>query len=414
MELRQFSIDRYKGYAQPATVELAPLTILVGSNNSGKTALAQAIQLTAGGLTASSNEASEPLPLESGGIHHGDSFEDLATGRTLHGRLTLSATLADRGGELSLSATVRNVVAPGRPSERQVSRWALKHGPEEVVLERQGFDAGAPYNVSVSGRTANPRLVAWQGLAPASSDPLPSWTNASIEGLKSWARGIRHLQCPRRLDEPPYSMPERPPRKLGTRGQLAPLALAADDELRAKVRDWYRTVFRVHLELVSKANYFELVVRHPGSSANVALEQSGRGLAHALPVAITALTAQKAGPGVDIIEHPEAELHPAAHAEIAEVLLRSLAGAARPMIIETHSEMLLLRARRRIAEGALRAEDVLVYWVHSEPTAGSSVRKIRIRKDGGVNDWPDGVFIEDYEEILAIRRAARKRGQGRC
>ena len=32
------------------------------------------------------------------------------------------------------------------------------------------------------------------------------------------------------------------------------------------------------------------------------------------------------------------------------------------MIVETHSEMVLLRARRWIAEGRLPAENVLVYW----------------------------------------------------
>ncbi len=410
MEIRQFDTDRYKAYAERTSVELAPLTILVGSNNSGKTALAQAIQLIAGGLTSSGDAAAEPLPLDSGGIHHGHEFRDLVTGRTLHGRLTLAATLADKGQELSLSATVRNVIRSGQPSERQVSDWQLKHGADEVLLERQGFSVGSLYDVSISGRKAKARPFAWQGLSPASSDPLPPWASASIEALKSWAHGIRHLQCPRRLDKPPYGTPERAPGKLGARGQLAPLALAADDELRVAVRDWYRTVFGVNLELVSKADYFDLVVRHPGSSADIALRQSGRGLAHALPVAITALTAQKAGPGVDIIEHPEAELHPAAHAEIAELLLSHLAGSARPMIIETHSEMVLLRARRWIAEGWLPADDVLVYWVHSEPGAGSSLRKIRIREDGGVDDWPDGVFIEDYDEILEIRRAARERG----
>ena len=74
MELRKFSIERYKGYAEPAQVELAPLTILVGSNNSGKTALAQTIQLLAGGFAPSSKDTTEPLPLESGGIHHGETL----------------------------------------------------------------------------------------------------------------------------------------------------------------------------------------------------------------------------------------------------------------------------------------------------------------------------------------------------
>ena len=50
MKLLRLCVEHYKGYAQRAELELAPLTILVGPNNSGKTALAQAIQLLAGGL----------------------------------------------------------------------------------------------------------------------------------------------------------------------------------------------------------------------------------------------------------------------------------------------------------------------------------------------------------------------------
>ena len=113
------------------------------------------------------------------------------------------------------------------------------------------------------------------------------------------------------------------------------------------------------------------------------------------------------GRGVDVVEHPEAELHPAAHADIAELVLDNLVGRRRPMVVETHSEMVLLRARRWIAEGRLPAEDVLIYWIHAEPGRGSILRKIKINKSGDLDNWPDGVFVEDYEEIMAIRRAAR-------
>ena len=191
--------------------------------------------------------------------------------------------------------------------------------------------------------------------------------------------------------------------------------MAADDDLRESVREWYRRAFGVGIDVVAQGSYSELVVRASSRGANVRLPQSGRGLSHVLPVAVAALTARRAGPGVDVIEHPEAELHPAAHAEIAELLLDNLAGPERPMIVETHSEMVLLRARRWIAEGRLPAENVLVYWVHTEPGRGSILRKIKISESGEMESWPDGVFIEDYEEILAIRRAARPKEQGgRC
>ena len=407
VELRHLSLERYKGYAEAAEVELAPLTILVGANNSGKTALAKAVQLLAGGLVSSGKDPSEPLPLESGDIHHGEMFEDLVTGRTVHGRLNLSATLKDDGSEVSLSATVRNVESPARRSERQISDWNLRSDGDEIVVRRQGFDEHSPYDVLVSGTALKPRQIDWQGLVPRQPDNLAGWVEARVGALKAWALGVRHLPCPRSLLESPFTAVDHSPLVLGPNGRYAPLALAADDDLRESVREWYRGAFGVSIDVAAQGSYSELVVRASSRDANVRLLQSGRGLSHVLPVAVAALTARRAGHGVDVIEHPEAELHPAAHADIAELLLANLAGSARPMIVETHSEMVLLRARRWIAEGRLPADNVLVYWVHTEPGRGSTLRKIRISESGEMESWPDGVFVEDYDEILAIRRAAR-------
>lgn len=410
MKLLRFSVERYKGYAELAKVELAPLTILVGSNNSGKTALAQAIQLLAGGLAPSDKDNPEPLPLESGGIHHGHTFEDLLTGRSAHGWLNLSADLADESGDLSLSATVQNVVAPSRGTSRQIRKWDLRDHNDSIVVTREGLDEYSPYLISMPGRQDYSQPIRWRGLVPRQSDKLSTWVAARVEALETWAGGVRHLQCPRSLRPSPFTLADPSPRSLGASGRDTPLVLAADDELRESVRRWYRIAFGVDIDVVAQGRYFELVAGTSTSYANVQLVQSGRGLSHVLPVVVTALTAQKAGPGVDVIEHPEAELHPAAHALIMELVLDNLVGPSRPMVIETHSDMLLLRARRWIAEGRLPAENVLVYWVHTELGRGSILRRITIDEKGEIDGWPEGVFIEDYEEILAIRRAARSEG----
>lgn len=407
VELRRFSLERYKGYAQRAEVELAPLTILVGPNNSGKTALAQAIQLLAGGLAPPDGEAREPLPLESGGLRHGESFEDLVTGRPVHGRLQLSITLAGESGEFSLSTTVRNVVAPGRPPERQISHWRLQNDDREIVAERQGFDEAADYRISVPGDSPELRTVAWRGLLPAQPDKLAEWLGPPVDALETWAAGVRHLRCPRRLLPPPFLATERAPASIGPDGRNAPLALAADDALRESVGDWHRRTFGVRIDLAAQGRYLDLVTATPLGGGNVGLGQAGCGLSHVLPVVLMALSAHRAGPGVDFIEHPEAELHPAAHADVAEFLLENLAGPSRTLIVETHSEMILLRVRRWVAEGRLPAGDVLVYWVHTDPERGSMLQKIGVRENGEMETWPAGVFIESYEEVLSIRRAAR-------
>ena len=407
------TLERYKGYAQRAEVEVAPLTILVGPNNSGKTALAQAIQLLAGGLAPRDGETREPLPLESGGLRHGETFEDLVTGRAVHGRLQFSMTLAGPAGDSSsLAATVTNVVAPGRPPERQISNWRLQSDGREIIAERQGFDEGSDYRVSVSEKASDVRPIAWRGLLPRQPHGLADWIAPQIDTLASWAAGVRHLRCPRRLLRSPFRAPERTPASIGPDGRNTPLALAADDRLRESVRDWYRKTFGVRLDLAAQGNYVDLVTGTPLRDHEVGIGQAGRGLSHVLPVAVMALSARGLGAGVDVIEHPEAELHPAAHADIAELLLENLPGPARPLIVETHSEMVLLRARRWVAEGLLPAGNVRIYWIHTEPGHGSRLEKIGIHENGEMETWPDGVFIEDYEEILAIRRAARRRAGG--
>lgn len=410
MRLSKFSLRNYKGYAEHTEVDVAPLTILVGPNNAGKTALAQAIQLIAGGLAAPDDATREPLPLVSGGIRHGDTFEDLVTGRAVHGRLAVSVTLGEESGESVLDVTVGNTVEPRRPSERLVLEWRLQHDDRAVFAERRGYEASADYQISGTGGDPTSKRLDWRGLLPRNPEALAPWVGVCVHDSRRWATGVRHLRCPRRLGSSPFLAPEAAPASIGPDGRGAPLALAADDALRLSVRDWYGATFGVGIDVAAQGRYAELMTDTPVGAGSARMLQSGRGLSHVLPVAVTALSAHQAGAGVDVIEHPEAELHPAAHAHVAELLLDNLAGPARPMIVETHSAMLLLRARRWIAEGRLHAGDVLVYWIHAEPGRGSVVEKIAIRDDGEMERWPHGVFIEDYEEILAIRRAARRRG----
>ena len=408
MELRRLTIERYKGYAERAELELAPLTILVGPNNSGKSALAQAIQLVAGGLVTSEKGTRDPLPLESGGIRHGNTFEDLVTGRSAHGRVGAGITAFAGGRELSLYATIQNVLAPNQTSERQIAEWRMISGGGEIRAERLSLDESPNYRFSLTGKSDQVQEARWNGLLPVEPRALASWVGTGAEMLHDWARGVRHLVCPRTLIPSPFPTGGQAPSVLGVNGRNAPLLLASDDQLRDSVRSWYRDAFGVSLEIRSQGAYSELVVRGSAPGAVVHLAQSGAGLAQVLPVAVTALTAENEGCGAEVIEHPEADLHPAAHAAIAELILSHLPGPRRPVIVETHSEMLLLRARRWIAEGRLSADQVLIYWINQEQGIGSTLKKIRVTDTGDVDRWPENVFVEDYEEILAIRRAGRR------
>ena len=222
VELRTLCIERYKGYAHEAELHLAPLTILVGPNNSGKTALAEAIQLFAGGLSPAEDDTSEPLPFESGGVKHAQTFADLVTGRPTHGHLRMGITLADDTSELSLSATVQNVEAPLRPSERQISDWHLTIGNSQIRLTSTGFHDLSEYAVSIPGTVRHLQHIGWRGIIPVQSKHLPHWAVTRLHMLQRWAAGVRHLRCPRALSPSPFFAPENMPRVLGPSGEHAP------------------------------------------------------------------------------------------------------------------------------------------------------------------------------------------------
>ena len=411
MELRRLGFERYKSFDRETAVKIAPLTILVGANNSGKTALAQAIHLLSSNLSLPDGDSNEPLILDSGGICHGRTFEDLVTGRSTHGRLSLSAVLGNGRDETSLSAKIQNVVSKSKPSEskQQISYWSLNGGTGQFEALNENLNEHSPYKVSGSGVTQDTQRINWRGLLPMKSNKFPDWTNEKIASIREWASSVRYLKCPRSFPSSRLSLNDYPSSLYDATGGTAPMELAANDGLRYLIREWYRNVFGARLDIKTKADYFDLTVESQYYGTDVFLNQSGAGLAQVLPVAVVAFTAKKMGPGVDIIEHPEAELHPAACADVAELLLNNLPGPTRPIIIETHSEMILLRTRRLIAEGKLPPDHVIVYWIHNKSGHGSELQEINITSEGAMSSWPEGVFYEDYEEILAIRRAARSR-----
>ena len=78
-------------------------------------------------------------------------------------------------------------------------------------------------------------------------------------------------------------------------------------------------------------------------------------------------------------------------------------GKRKQWIVETHSELLILRLQRRIREGKIKPEDVSVLYVdpNEESVEGSVIKVLRLGEDSYFKDpWPDGFFAESLHEQL--------------
>jgi hypothetical protein len=137
--------------------------------------------------------------------------------------------------------------------------------------------------------------------------------------------------------------------------------------------------------------------------------QSGRGIQSILPV-VTLLSAVAMGAcdaTLIVIEEPEVHLHPSAQGGLADLIVAASSRAQ--VVVETHSENLLLRLRRHVAaQGSISHDQVSLQFVDDDAV----VHEVHVAEDGGVADWPQGVFEYDLVEardLVAAKLAALER-----
>ena len=141
-----------------------------------------------------------------------------------------------------------------------------------------------------------------------------------------------------------------------------------------------------------------------GEDVRVTLADVGYGVNQLLPVIIEGL----ASPQFSIlcVEQPEIHLHPRLQANIADLMIDTVAdepGKRKQWIVETHSELLILRLQRRIREGKIKPEDISVLYVdpNDNSVEGSAIKVLRLGEDSYFKDsWPDGFFDEGLRERL--------------
>ena len=104
--------------------------------------------------------------------------------------------------------------------------------------------------------------------------------------------------------------------------------------------------------------------------------------------------------GVITIEEPEANIHPRYQGNLANLFVNNLIENNNEFVIETHSEIMVLRFLKLIREKKLRFEDFSIHFIESNDSE-STITKIEINEDGSLGtSWPGGFFKERIGEFL--------------
>ena len=159
-------------------------------------------------------------------------------------------------------------------------------------------------------------------------------------------------------------------------------------------------------EIAGGTNLYQAVIKTPGSTVSTALTDIGFGVSQVLP-ALVLLHYVPEGSTV-LMEQPEIHLHPAVQSDLADVMLQVAEDRRVQIVVESHSEHLLRRLQRRVAEGAVSSDDVKLYFVSSNED-GATHADLKVNEYGEIENWPPNFFGDEMGEIAAIAEAALKR-----
>jgi predicted ATPase len=156
---------------------------------------------------------------------------------------------------------------------------------------------------------------------------------------------------------------------------------------------------------------FQVWVRRHPKAAEVLITDVGFGVSQILPVITLCYYAPKGS--TLILEQPEIHLHPAVQAGLADVFVDAAMKHDVQIILESHSEHLLRRLQRRVAEEALKPEDAALYFCATEK-GESRLTALELDMFGTIENWPEDFFGDEFGEIAAISQAALARKKRRA
>ena len=439
--LKNISAENYRSF-QTLDVDLAPITLFVGPNNSGKSSVISIVRLLS--QTLESHDPNVRLLLN-GPLGDFGTYKDLIHLNQTKKHLKLSFTIQpdekvlypgsdDSSIEFSLTYKYRPAIKEvvlksliSRGNRQHHLSAEFNEDSERFQLKKVGntlIPPGASNSDFMRGfdvRNFIPRML----FSSRDADTEPLYKTvisesriASRNGFVA-SRTFQDIDYVGAMRMPPsrtYLYTGERRQKVGANGEHAITMLAMDSirrgskskGIRQGVVKWLAAAgIASDIKIVSLSDrYFEIHVQHPVTKEYQNFADVGYGNSQVIPVLVAGLNSSKGS--ILISEEPEIHLHPQAQAELGDFFL-DLSNKGVQSIVETHSEHMIVRLQQHVAAGRLNPSSIVIYYV--EPTSsGKQLRKLSLDGNGlFTNPWPGGFFPERLEEArqLAMTRAKK-------
>lgn len=446
--ITKLRLHNFRCFHDTDWIELAPITVLVGPNNSGKSAILQGLFLPA--FTLRSEDPGIPLRLTGEDADYGG-YPDVVfkhdTTRQIEFSFAFPVQIPtrDRGLNPDRNAEITARIKYGYLPRRQETYLSFlsfedNEGAFFTITPRKYTDGktvmlrGHPEESKYLSRS---QLLEQSGFLFQLLDPYTTLTRLwdrfekeaahdVLAALRKYVycraelvdafRGVQYLGPLRVPPHRSYLYSGEMAQRVGRRGERAlqnysALLKRAREQARRTTQRINEAFYKLGFvgELDAKAiggRHYEFVTKHLVSGLTANLADTGFGASQVLPVLISLYTAEK--DSVLLLEQPELHLHPAAQAELGSVFAHACSKQKR-LLIETHSENMILRMQQEVAEGKLSNEDIRFYYVQPFE-AGHTLTSIHLGDRAEfLDEWPEGFFEEGYLESLKLARARSRK-----
>ena len=392
MSLRKFSFSSYKKFRDENTVEIRPVTILVGKNSSGKSSIRKLLPMLAQCMIPYHNIT--PFLFDNDGVCLGTSFSDISH----NGEAVGLAFGLEYSDNIDVKASL---VSEDLNQRIMVDKYTLRRNNEEYILS---YDrTNKMYNANFQREPLEaPSLM---GFVCEEVNQIANIDNDSLIFDVDYIGPFRIL--PQRTY---YAKGIEMRQRVGILGEEAYNELASFYNIEEAVSEWYEENFGVQLsvdEIEGEKGAYHVNMVNPISGNVVNIVDEGQGMSQVLPIVVRCN--MEVQDSIVVVEQPELHLHPKAHASLGYLFATTSKKNKQSYVVETHSENLLLGLRDAVVDPNIdfSTDDVIIYFVDEDEEDGSAyLREITIDESGMLSDWPSNVFNESYELLTSIKKKA--------
>lgn len=449
--LTQLSAGNFKSWKKIDRMRLAPITGLFGTNSSGKTSILQLLLMLK--QTIESSDRAQVLEFgDEKNLTNLGSFRDAVYQHEKAGTLNfslnwnLSKPLVVKDPESktnTLFATDQLAFqcAVGEDGSDRLAVSSFEYGANgnRFVLKRKG-QSGAKYELANENegiRFTRTQGRVWDLPAPVKFYGFPDQVYAYYQNagflsdlqlaFENLFGRLYYLGPLREFPQRHYVWKGSEPADMGRRGERVVDALLASQQkgayispgykrkkqtLEARVAHWLKELGLIYDFKVKRIaegnNLYQVRVQKTSASAEVLITDVGFGVSQILPVLVLCYYVPEGS--IILLEQPEIHLHPSVQAGLADVFVDAMKNRHVQIIVESHSEHLLRRLQRRVAEQKLTPEETALYFCEVVD-AGSKLTVLEVDLFGTIKNWPKDFFGDEFGEMAAITKAAMLRKQ---